>query len=64
MDQILEVLHSRAREPERLEPLNLAEAILFFLQEPEHIKLEWSCHKLVRLWAPADFKNFVKSNDF
>jgi len=44
-----------------------AGAILFFLQEPEHFKkLKWSrswsrsWHKLVRLQAPAVFKNFVK----
>jgi len=45
------------------EPHNLAGAILFFLQEPEHFKkLEWSrsWHKLVQLHAPAIFKNFVK----
>jgi len=52
-----------------------AEAILFFLQEPERelehfTKLEWSrswswsWHKLVRLQASAVFKNFVKNNDF
>jgi len=64
----------RAGEPERLEPHDLvgagagAGAILFFLQEPEHFKnLEWSrswsrsWHKLVRLQAPAVFKNFVKN---
>jgi len=52
-----------------------AGAILLFLQEserePEHFKkLEWSrnwsqsLHKLVRLQAPAVFKNFAKNNDF
>jgi len=42
------------------------EAILFFLQELEPFKkMEWSrswnqsWHKLVRLQAPAVFKNFV-----
>jgi len=45
----LSILATKTREPkpERLEPLDLAgvgaEAILFFLQEPEHFKkLEWS----------------------
>jgi len=56
-------------EPERPEQHDLAGAgaFLFFLQEPEHFrKLEWSrsWHKLLRLQAPAVFKNFVKSNDF
>jgi len=60
-------------EPERQELHDLAGAgaILFFLQEPEHLKkLEWSrswsrsWRKLVRLHAPAVFKNFVKNNDF
>jgi len=64
------------QEPERPEPHDLARAgagaILFFFQDPEreHFKkLEWSrswsqsWHKLVRLQAPAVFKNFVKTNN-
>jgi len=55
----------------RPEPHDLAGAILFFLQEPEHFKkLEWcrswsrSWHKLVQLQAPTVFKNFVKNINF
>jgi len=66
-------------EPERPESHDLVGpgigAISFFLQEPErdpeHFKkMEWnwswsqSWHKFVRLEAPADFKNFVKKNNF
>jgi len=69
------VICVRAGEPEseseRPEPHDLAGAIIFFLQEPEHFKkLErnrsWSLswHELVRLQAPAAFKNFLKNNDF
>jgi len=39
----------------------------YFSSGAEHfIKLEWSrsWHKLMRLQAPAVFKNFVKNNDF
>jgi len=66
-------VETRAGEPEseleRPEPHDLAGAgaISFFLQEPEHFKkLEWSrswsrsWHKLMRLQAPAIFKNFIK----
>jgi len=60
-------VETRAGEPERPEPHDLAGAILFFLQEPGHFKkLEWSrnWHKLVLLQAPVVFKSFVKNNDF
>jgi len=55
----LKYVSGRAEKPES-EPHGLvgAEAISFFLQEPEHFKkLEWSrsWHKLVRLQAPAVF---------
>jgi len=57
----------RAGEPERPEPHDLAGAILFFLQEPEHFqKLEWSrsWHKLVRSMLQQFLKIFIKNNDF
>jgi len=40
-----------------------AGVILFFLQEPEHLKkFKWSrsCQNLVQLQAPSIFKNFVQ----
>jgi len=65
------LLQVRTGEPDPNARHDLFGAILFFLQEPEHFKkLEWSrswsqsWHKLVRLQAPAVFKNFVKNNDF